>query len=154
VIQSKEDRVFKTIALGLDGSEGSKKAIPIAAHLARNEDGRLFIIHVEEIVGGAPRGSGPLNLNEDQIQDEIRRVAAALTSEGIDVDMKVVEVVLGGPAQAIANAAHEERADLIVVGSRGHSAALGALVGSVAMRLPNLAKEPVLIVPEDATVPP
>jgi nucleotide-binding universal stress UspA family protein len=148
--------MFKTIALGLDGSEGAMKATPIAAHLAKNEGGRLLIIHVEEEWVGVTRsgGAGPADLNEDEIQAEIRDRAAELTAQGIDVDVTVVAVVLGGPAQAIAKVAEEEAADLIVVGSRGHSAAIGALVGSVALRLPHLAKQPVLIVPQDTSVPP
>ena len=147
--------MFRTIALGLDGSEGAKKATPIAAHLAKNEGGRLLIVHVEEEWVGVTRsgGAGPANLNEDEIQAEIRDKAVELTTQGIDVDVTVVAIVLGGPAQAIAKVAEQEAADLIVVGSRGHSAAIGTLVGSVALRLPHLAKQPVLIVPENASVP-
>ena len=49
--------MFKTIVLALDGSEGSRRAIPVAAELARQNGGRIVIAHVEQDVagkGGAP----------------------------------------------------------------------------------------------------
>jgi nucleotide-binding universal stress UspA family protein len=62
----------------------------------------------------------------------------------------VHRAVLGGPAPAILNIAHEAGADLIVVGTRGRSAVAGLLVGSVAHRLLHLSDLPVLVVPATA----
>ena len=55
--------------------------------------------------------------------------------------------MLGGPAQAIEEIADEARADLIVVGTRGHSPVAGLLLGSVTQRLLHIAGRPVVVVP-------
>ena len=55
--------------------------------------------------------------------------------------------MLGGPAHPIEEIAEEAKADLIVVGTRGHSAIAGLLLGSVTQRLLHIARRPVLVVP-------
>ena len=37
--------MFKTIVLGLDGSDGSNRAIPVAVELARRDNASLVIAH-------------------------------------------------------------------------------------------------------------
>jgi nucleotide-binding universal stress UspA family protein len=53
----------------------------------------------------------------------------------------------GGAAHRIAEAAQEAEADLIVVGTRGHTAFAGLLLGSVTQRLLHVAPCPVLAIP-------
>jgi nucleotide-binding universal stress UspA family protein len=50
-------------------------------------------------------------------------------------------------ARVVADIAHEDDADVIVVGTRGHSPLVGALVGSVTQRLLHIAPCPVIAVP-------
>jgi nucleotide-binding universal stress UspA family protein len=57
-------------------------------------------------------------------------------------------IILGGPARSIADVAKETGADLIVVGTRGHSALAGVFLGSVTLKLLHLAGCPVLCVPK------
>jgi nucleotide-binding universal stress UspA family protein len=142
--------MFKTIAFGLDGSDGARRALPFAARLAELEGARLIIIHVEEGIVG--KGGGPVVPNEEEVQAEVRRQADELASKGLDVTVKMTSVMVGGPAPAIAKVADEDGADLIIVGSRGHSAIVGVLLGSVAQRLTHLANQPVLVIPEQASL--
>ena len=51
------------------------------------------------------------------------------------------------PAQDIADTAREIGADLIVLGTRGHGAVAGLLLGSVVLRLLHVAPCPVVAVP-------
>jgi nucleotide-binding universal stress UspA family protein len=44
--------VFRTIAIGLDGSDGATQALTFAVELAKREGGRLVIVHVEEDIAG------------------------------------------------------------------------------------------------------
>jgi nucleotide-binding universal stress UspA family protein len=59
----------------------------------------------------------------------------------------VHSTITGGPAPVIAEAAAREKADIIVTGTRGHTALAGVIVGSVAQRLLHVAPCPVLVVP-------
>lgn len=138
--------MFKTIVLALDGSDGSRKAIPFATELAQNDKAAILIAHVEERNLG--KGGGPLHVDEEEIKAEIRRQADELSAQGIDTSIQMVDVMLGGPAHAIEEIANSAGADLIVLGTRGHSPVAGLLLGSVTQRLLHIARRPVLAVPE------
>jgi nucleotide-binding universal stress UspA family protein len=53
---------------------------------------------------------------------------------------------VGSPARVIATMAGDDRFDLIVMGSHGHGAIAGLLMGSVTVKVLALSKVPVLIV--------
>ena len=137
--------MFKTIVLALDGSEESRQALPLATELARQDDARIVIAHVEQDVVG--KGGGPIPATEDEIQAEIRKQAEELSADGIETSVEMRNVMLGGPAHAIAEIADGANADLIVVGTRGHSAVAGLFLGSVTQRLLHIARCPVLVAP-------
>jgi nucleotide-binding universal stress UspA family protein len=137
--------MFKTIVLALDGSEGSRRAIPVAAELARQNGGRIVIAHVEQDVAG--KGGAPIPITEDEIQAEIRKQADQLSTDGIETSVEMRNVMLGGPAHPIAEIAEDANADLIVAGTRGHSPVAGLLLGSVTQRLLHIARSPMLVVP-------
>lgn len=141
--------MFKTIVVGLDGSDNSKQAISVAAELARAGGGRLVLAHVDERVAGKG-GTASIRADDDEIRSEIAAEAARLEGEGVRAGVENAVSVIGGPAHAIAKIADEVDADLIVVGTRGHSAVAGLLLGSVTNRLLHIAKRPVLGVPPAA----
>jgi nucleotide-binding universal stress UspA family protein len=138
--------MFKTIVLALDGSEGSRAAIPLATELAQHDQAAIVIVHIEERVVG--KGGGPLRADEEDIKAEIRKQAEELSAQGIDTSVQMADVMLGGPAHAIEEIAANAEADLIVMGTRGHSPVAGLLLGSVTQRLLHIARRPVLAVPE------
>lgn len=137
--------MFKTIVLALDGSDGSRRAIPLAVELAKRDNAKLVIAHVEEDILG--KSGGPIQATEDEIQAEIRQQAEELKAQGIETTVEMRSVILGGPAHAIEEIADEAGADLIVAGTRGHSPVAGLLLGGVAQRLLHIAHRPVLAVP-------
>jgi nucleotide-binding universal stress UspA family protein len=137
--------MFNVIVLALDGSETSRRAVPLAVELARRDGARIVIAHVEQDVVG--KGGAPIPITEDEIQAEIRGQAEELAAEGIETSVEIHRVVLGGPAQAIEDIAEEAGADLIVAGTRGHAPVAGLLLGSVTQRLLHIARRPVLVVP-------
>jgi len=87
--------------------------------------------------------------------EETRRVAAEklaklvdrVAAEGIQVDSVLCEVPA---APAIVRAAEEAHADLVVIGTRGHTGLKHLLLGSVAERTVRLASCPVLTVKAEA----
>lgn len=140
--------MFSTIILGMDGSDGCLAAVPVTADLAQRYGARVVIVHVDERIA-AKGGVVPVRADEDRIQAELSRCAQELSEQGIDTTAETIRVVLGGPAHAIEQLAERIEADMIVVGRRGHSPAVGLLLGSVALRLLGIAKRPVLAVPAD-----
>ena len=62
-----------------------------------------------------------------------------------------VEVATGPPADTIVRMAHERGADLIVMGTHGHTGLRHVLLGSVAEQVVRLAPCPVLTVKEVPT---
>jgi nucleotide-binding universal stress UspA family protein len=140
--------MFKTIVVALDGSEGSQRAVPFAVGLARRDNARIVIAHVEEDIVG--KGGGPIHATEDEIQADIRRQAEELSGQGVEASVEMASVMVGGPAHAIASIADKCGADLIVTGTRGHSPVAGLLLGSVTQRLLHIAHQPVLVIPDAA----
>lgn len=139
---------LNTIVLALDGSEPAKRAIPFAVGLARENESRILIVHVDERMG--TRGRAPIDTEEERVRAEIQTLVEDLAAEGIDVRIEIGEMISLGSevAQAIADIAEKSQADLIVTGTRGHSEIAGMLVGSVTQRLLHVAKQPVLAVPD------
>lgn len=137
--------MFKTIVLALDGSEGSRRATPLAVELARRDNARIVIAHIEERIVG--KGGGDIHADEDQVKADIRRQADELSTEGIDTSVEMADVMLGGPAHAIVQIADRADADVFVVGTRGHSPVSGLILGGVTQRLLHIAHRPVLAVP-------
>jgi nucleotide-binding universal stress UspA family protein len=65
----------------------------------------------------------------------------------VSAKLEITTSQVGGAAHAIVDIAEQEKADVIVVGTRGHTALAGLLLGNVPQRLLHLATCPVLTVP-------
>lgn len=73
-------------------------------------------------------------------QEKISAQVAGLRNSGLEVE----------PAHTPVESADRMGADVIITGSRGHTAITGMLVGSVARRLLQIAHCPLLVIPETA----
>ena len=134
------------IIVGVDGSEGSDRALDEAAEIAGRDGASMIICHVVERI--AARGDmAPLHTDEPEVESSIEQRVGELRAAGIEAEARFEAIILGGPARSIAELAADEGADLIVVGTRGHSALAGLLLGSVTQKLLHLAPCPVLCVP-------
>ena len=137
--------MFKKIVWATDGSESADRALAVAESLASEDDGTLLAVHsVEYIIG---KGQIPEDVDEDERVAKIKGQVAALAQKGLSTDTKVVHGGFTGAAHTLARVAQEEQADLIVVGTRGHTVLAGLLLGSVTQRLLGIAPCPVLVVP-------
>lgn len=138
--------MFKTIVIGLDGSDSASAAIPAAVALARLSGGSIVVAHVDERI--AAKGDMPsLRADEDEVKAAISKQAEDITADGVDARVESASVVLGGPAHSIEDIAEAAGADVIVVGAKGRSGIAGLLLGSVPDRLLHIAKRPVLVIP-------
>lgn len=138
----------KIVVLGLDGSPDSTHAIPYAVEQA-GADGRVVVVHVRELLAGRAAGM-TLVANEDEIEADVRRQVEDLKSTGVTAELKVISAIAGGPAQVIADVAREQKADVIVVGTRGHRQIASLIIGSVTHKLLHMMPCPVLAVPPAA----
>ena len=101
---------------------------------------------MKEITVG--RGGGyPVQTDEEEIEQKIQTQVEDLKAAGLDATYEQLETTAGGAAHAIADAATDAGADLIVVGTRGQAPITGLLLGSVTNRLLHFSLCPVLAVP-------
>ena len=86
--------MFKTIVLGLDGSDSSDHALEHATMLAQEQGSHVRVVHVIELVAG--RGGGVLHLNEDEIKAKITQQTKDLVDAGIDAELELHSAMAGG----------------------------------------------------------
>jgi nucleotide-binding universal stress UspA family protein len=140
--------MFKKIIWATDGSESADRALGLAKSLATQDGATLVAVHsVEVLAGPGSHGAYPELPDEDEREAKIARQVAQLTQEGLRAEARIVRGGVMSAAHAIADVALEEGADLIVVGTRGHTVLSGLLVGGVTQRLLHIAPCPVLAVP-------
>jgi nucleotide-binding universal stress UspA family protein len=141
----------QTIVVGTDGSGPADRAVRDAIDLAAREGAQLHVVTAypdpaafhEHIATGATR----LDVDLRSVAESVaaRRVQEA-TGRGLSVETHARE---GHPAEVILAVASEVKADLIVVGSRGLTAAQRFLLGSVSQRVAEHADCNVMIVRND-----
>ncbi len=119
------------ILCALDDSEATIRVFDVARGLADALGGELVAVHV---VSAADQDS-------DQIVESVR---SRLGGTGAAPAVRLVE---GAPARALMEIAERERAELLVVGSRGRGSLRSAVLGSVSRELAARAPCPVVIVP-------
>ena len=126
------------LVVGYDGSDSARAAVTYAAERL-GPHGRLCIVHA---VGS------PL----DSARDRGRAILDELSLDSgnvlLDSDFEV-ELVPGGAADAVVEAAKECDADEIVLGSRGQGR-IGSLLGSVSEEVLRSADRPVVVIPYNA----
>jgi nucleotide-binding universal stress UspA family protein len=108
---------MKTIVVGYDETEPSKRALARAADLAEAFKAKIVVTSIARVLTSGPRGMGgidpvdPIELHEE----ELEHAKAFLTERNIEA---AYQTGAGDPAEAIVMLAEHDRADLIVVGTR------------------------------------
>lgn len=142
---------FARILVPVDGSDSSAKAVARTVKLARICGSTIDFLYVANITGvtGGLQLAPPIHLPDD--------VLAKLKDAGNAAMDKVLAQVpddlptqkyceTGSPAETILAFAEKHDNDLIVVGSRGLTAAEGIWLGSVSRHLVERAQCPVMVV--------
>ena len=110
---------MKTILVGYDETEPSKRALARAAELAAAFEAKVIVTSVAQMLVGAAaaRGVGPIDpVDTPELhREELRHAAAFLEERGIQAEYTVA---LGDPAKVILELAEGNNVDLIVVGAR------------------------------------
>lgn len=137
--------MYKRIVLPLDGSSLSERVLPLAKGLAKalNASIELVLVITEPTDQMPPEISALTKLEGD---DYLRRVIESLA---IDIDRERLSYVLvrGYPASLILERAELHESTLVLMSSHGYSGVQRLLLGSVAAKVVQAARTPVLLVP-------
>jgi nucleotide-binding universal stress UspA family protein len=143
------------VLIAYDGSDFAKGAVAEAANqLAPGR--RAIVLTVSEPLGGIPYfGAAGAPVEPETVEgliDAAKESAQKVAEEGAELardaglDTEPL-VAIGGPIwNLIVEAADQQGADLIVIGSRGRSGLAHVLLGSVAAAVAQHSKRSVLIV--------
>ena len=140
---------IQRILVPLDFSEHAAATLDWAAHLAEEHESTLILMHAYHLPVEFQQMEGAYLPAEfwTQVKTEAEKTleahAAALRPRGITVEIEVTE---GYPATAIEEEAVRNKADLIVIGTHGHTGLKHLLLGSVAERVVQKSPCPVLTV--------
>jgi nucleotide-binding universal stress UspA family protein len=157
VRNEKESQMDRSIVCGVDGSADSQAALAVASDLAARLRLRLIManvvdpshapyVEVASLGGAMPRP--PVSTTEER-EDAATGLLVELSAT-MGLGQADRRVVIGYPAEGLADLADEEDAEMIVVGSRGRGAFKAALLGSVSTSLIGVARCPVMVVPPGA----
>jgi nucleotide-binding universal stress UspA family protein len=147
-----EPPMYKHILVPIDGSEPSNNALRTAISLAKEVGARIRLLHVldnsayltgYDATGGA-NGELFAALRDSGLQI-LAEGATTARAEGLEVDHLLVDDIGGRLGELVAKVATQFGADLIVVGTHGHSGPSRLLLGSGAEQIIRLSPVPVLV---------
>lgn len=131
------------VLLPVDGSAPSMRAAMYLVDMIEYIPARVLLLQCWEMpVLGRAFKSRAVQL-EQEAWRSVELCAAILTRAGVAHTM---EVRKGHPADEIVGKATDEKCDLIVMGSRGHTGLEGLILGSVTNQVLRTAPCPVLVV--------
>ena len=135
----------------VDGSDGSLRAIRIADKLAGKLGLELVLLHVAprtELPGVSAMPGGQQRLHDEELRDSETLLNEISEAQGLDASVRR-RTEIGPTAERIIAVCADERADLVVLGSRGHSG-VKAVLGSVSSKVASAAPCPCVVVPRHA----
>ncbi len=133
------------VVVGVDGSEASRDALRWALGYARLAGASVHALTAWQYPPSY--AWAPAVIDQVDLEGDARRMLKETIEEVVTAHWDVVvqsEVVQGSPGQTLTKAA--EHADVLVVGSRGHGAFAGMLLGSVSEHCVHHATCPVVVV--------
>ncbi len=138
--------MYRKILHGLDGSEGSFKALTQAIDLSKSLSAPLHTISIEEV----PHYAGTIGEVIEEMAaangrfgDAIRKAKEKATRAGVEITS---HVVVGHEVKSIVEFVKRHHFDLLVIGFLGHSALYDRIMGGTCQGLVRLAPCSVLVV--------
>jgi nucleotide-binding universal stress UspA family protein len=133
--------MYKTIVVGIDGSDTARAAMLKAADLAKLTGARVHVVtasakgYIASLAAIEPMAAGVLDAlrtAESQVESAaeamLARAAEEVGNRGVEVETHIVD---SPPADAIVDVAQAVGADLIVVGNKGMRGSKRYVLGSV-----------------------
>lgn len=146
-----EESRYKKIIVPIDGSGWSERAIPHAVDIAQNNGAEIILLHVfkppaPEYVGEialAGQDEGLMGVR-DEMKQKLMALRGQIRSEKVNVRVQVIEGT--GVAGIICDYINDEDADLVVMSSHGRTGVARWLFGSVAHKVMQEVRIPVMII--------
>lgn len=144
------------ILIPVDGSKYSRAAVDFVASRSTlvGSDPEVGVLNVQmAIPRRATRVVGSdivTSYYSDEAEKALKPARTRLQKAGMS---PTVRFAVGNPAEEISKAAADDKVDLLVMGSHGHSALRGLLLGSVTNAVLAQTKAPVLILRHRETTP-
>lgn len=138
---------IRRVIVGVDGSDGSQAALDWVADLAQHCEIEIVVTAVtdDSVTWAAPPDSAERRaLVEDRVRTDWAR---RLTKR--NVPFRVNSPWGTNHADALLEAACDERADLVVVGMRGIGGFTGLRIGGVALKVLHRTDRPLVLVPPE-----
>ena len=141
----------RCVVVGVDFSEASRAALDHAIPLAVKLDAELLLFHAWNPTGWGMGRETPeaaaawLNAARESTEAKLERWAETTREAGARAASRLEA---GAASRLLGEAARRHRAELMVVGRKGHAGLAHVLLGSVSERVVSLAPCPVLVVPE------
>ncbi len=135
---------IKHIVIALDESGEPKKGLEKAIYIAKLSGAKITGVNVTVV---APTLVAAVTNYRDYLtkkaQEMLDSVKESCEKQGVQFASKILH---GNPVSEIVKFAEKEKADLVIVGSRGLGGITGAILGSVANSLVHKSKVSVLVV--------
>lgn len=140
------------IVVATDFSDQSRAAFRKALELAKLVDASVEVVHVFTSLRKARDvGLLPSAEEEDRASDEIDAQLISLSDEARAAGVSCITTSLdGAPAASLLDHVAKTNAGIIVLGTHGRTGLAHVVLGSVAERVVQLSRCPVLVVPRGA----
>ena len=138
------------IVVGVDGSDGAARALEWCRDHAPALDAEVVVVHAFSLAAFTvvPTYDVPSMAEvAAQTREELARLLATEWTAVLKGIPHRAELVEGPASRVLMDIAEKERAQLLVVGSRGRGGFAELVLGSVSHQLVHHSKVPVLVVP-------
>lgn len=145
---------YRRIVVATDLSHVAEAALAAAVQLARRDDAQVHVLHVRSALQGVVSTTFGIDDPASELLGD-RALRAWIRAAGYEDDVSVMRVIAGGgdAAPHILDYAHDEGADLIVMGQHAHQDVGMPFLGSEAYRVLREANCHVLITQEGCDAP-
>lgn len=149
--------MYQHILVPVDGSDASQHALQTAIGLARQFGARLRLVHVLEdaayLAGYDPAGAAAGELyraTRESGQSILQQAADTVRAAGLEPETLFIDQFGERLPQAVADAARDWPADLVVVGTHGRRGLSRLMLGSGAEQIIRTSPVPVLVARQPA----
>ncbi len=138
------------IVVGVDGSDGGRRALRWAIHEAASRGRSVHVVTAWR--WDRPERTSGANVTADEERERAEQILQdELAAVGTGSVMIAAQAVEGRPADVLCAAAQD--ADLLVLGSHGHSRTVRTVLGSVSEECVRRGPCPVVVIPVPAQAP-